>query len=133
MKRIFIITLIICLAALPLFTGCGLSDTVEGFVVSEAQLADRSAIENAKQPSELAAGKDLYACVSFIESPKGMKYTINWILDGQSVKTEDKATATEPRSVIVYTIEKAKLHAGALKVQILYQDTVLAEKDVTVK
>lgn len=133
MKKILIILLVICMASLPLLTGCGTSDTVEGFIVSDRKLADRSAIENIQQPAELAAGNDLYACVSFIESPKGMKYTINWLLDGQSVKTEDKATVTEPKSVMVYTLEKEKLHTGALKVQILYKDTVLAEKNVTVK
>ena len=135
MKKTLIIFLIICIAVMPLLMGCGDSTPVETFVLSPQQLTDQNSIEKAAktEQNELSAGSNIFANVSLIESPKGMKYTINWLLNGQQVKTEDKATATEPRCILTYTLEKEKLHAGDLKVQILYKDTVLAEKDVTVK
>lgn len=133
MKKILFIMLIICLAVVPLFSGCGESTPVESFAISDQQLGDRGAIENAVQPAEFTTEKDIFACVSFIESPKGIKYTVRWIQEDQTIKTEDKEMVTEPRGVIVYTLEKEKLHAGTLKVQILYKDEVLAEKEVTVK
>ena len=133
MKRILLIAIIMCLAVFPVLSGCGESTPVQGFVISDQQLDGIGAIENAAQHTEFTADKELFACASFIESPKGMKYTIRWIQEDQTIKTEDKEMITDKKGVIVYTLEKDKLHAGDLKVQILYKDEVLAEKEVTVK
>ncbi len=133
MKKILLIAIILCLASVSLLSGCGESTPVESFVLSDQELGDREAIENAVQPAEYTAGKDIFACVSFIESPKGMKYTVHWLQDGQIIKTEDKEMITGPRGVIVYTLEKEKLRAGTLTAQILYKGEVLAENSVTVK
>jgi hypothetical protein len=133
MKKLLLVAFIICLIAVPLLSGCGESTPVESFAISNQELGNKDAIENAVQPAEFTADRDIFACVSFIESPKGIKYTAAWILDGRTVKSEDKEMVTEPRGVIVYTLEKEKVRSGALRVQILYKDEVLAEKEVTVK
>ena len=133
MKKILLIAIILCFVSVPLLSGCGESTPVESFVLSDQELGERDAIENAAQPAEFTTGKDIFACVSFIESPKGIQYAVRWMQDGQTIKTEDKEMAAGPRGVLVYTLEKEKLRAGTLTVQILYKDEVLAEKSVTVK
>lgn len=133
MKKILFIAIIICLAVVPVLSGCGESSPVQGFVISDRQLADSGAIENAGQPAEFTTDKELFACVSFIESPKGIQYTVHWIQGGQTIKTEDKEMVTDKKGVINYSLEKEYLSAGTLTVQILYKDEVLAEKEVTVK
>jgi len=114
------------------FVGCGESNTVASFIVSERQYAERSSLESAKQPEQLTAGKTIYASVSFIESPKGMEYTAKWFIDGNEVKTDKQKMPTDRKGIIIFSLEEDKVTAGTLKFQISYNSYILASKELII-
>jgi hypothetical protein len=61
------------------FAGCE-DSTVSTVVFSNTQITEESAL-NSSADTTIQSGKDLYANVLFVESPKGMKYTAKWIKD----------------------------------------------------
>ncbi len=125
--------LILILSVFAVFlAGCGKSNTVSGYVVSNESYTDKESLEAVKQPDQLAAGKDVYASVYFIESPKGMEYTAKWYLDGNEIKNETKSMATDKHGVIVFSLEGEKAPAGTLKLEISYKDEVLSTREITV-
>lgn len=133
MKKVisFIVLVLMCSA---LFFGCsGSDDTVEAFVVSNQSYTTQKDVESAKSADALEAGKEVFASVHFIESPKGMEYTVKWSLDNNEIKSETKATANGPRDTVVYNLEADKAKAGTLKVEIIYKDSVLTTKELLVK
>ncbi|AFA47327.1 hypothetical protein [Acetobacterium woodii] len=131
-KRL-VMSLIIGGAILFLLTGCGESSPIAGMVVSDQPYAKAAEIESAEQPVELKAGATIYASVSFIESPKGMTYQAKWLIDDKAIKTDEKAMATDKKGELVFPLEAEEVTAGRLKLQILYKDEVLAEKEVLIK
>jgi len=114
------------------FVGCGESNTVASFIVSERQYAERSSLESAKQPEQLTAGKTIYASVYFIESPKGMEYTAKWFIDGNEVKTDKQKMPTDRKGIIIFSLEEDKVTAGTLKFQISYNSYILASKELII-
>jgi hypothetical protein len=65
-NHIFPFALITILALV--LTGCGMSNTVASCIISHQQYTEKGDLEKAKQPEQLTAGKDIYACVCVIES-----------------------------------------------------------------
>jgi len=126
--------LLLVLSALFILTlvGCTESNTVSGFIVSDRQYTERSDLESAKQPGQLTAGKDIYASVYFIESPRGMKYTAKWFINGDEVKTDTQEMTTDRKGMIVFPLEGEKVIAGTLKFEISYNDHILASKELAI-
>lgn len=134
MKKVNGLLLILIIASLAfVLTGCGESSPIQGIVISNEQYTDETAIDKATQPTELAKDKEIYASVSFIESPKGMKYTAKWLLNDKEIKTQEKEMATDKKGIIIFPLESDKLDKGTLKIKIMYKDSVLKEKEIIVK
>jgi len=112
--------------------GCGRSNTVANFIVSDLPYTEKSDLESAKQPEQLAAGNDIYASVYFIESAKGMKYTAKWFINGNEVKIDTQEMPTDRKGIIVFSLEGDKVIAGTLKFEISYGDHSLAAKELIV-
>lgn len=133
MKKILVLIFgtILCVAVLA---GCGKNnDTVETCIVAGESYAEQATLEAAVQPESLAAGHTAYTSAHFVESPKGMQYTVKWYLNDTQVKTETKPTEKDLQDTLVYELEAKKVVAGSLKVEVLYNDTVLLTKELTVK
>jgi len=129
----FLLMLTFCASLAFMLVGCNDTSPITGIVISNEQYATQAAVDKATQPTELAKDKDLYASVSFIESPKGMKYTAKWLFNDKEIKTEEKEMTTDKMGVIVFTLETGKLEEGTLKLQIIYKGNILAKKEIKVK
>ena len=114
------------------FIGCGESNTVSNYIVSDQQYTERSDLESATQPGQLTAGKNIYASVHFIESPKGMKYTAKWFINGKEVKTDNQKMPTDKRGTIVFSLEGNKVTTGTLIFEVSYDGDILLTKELTV-
>lgn len=113
---------------------CACEDNpVMRMVVSHAAYADINALDRAEQPASLQAGMPVHASVHVIESPKGMAYTAQWLLDGRLVRSERQSTVTEPAGVLVFTLDGPLAGAGTLTVRLLFRDMVLSTVEVPVK
>ena len=58
---------------------------------------ERSDLEKAAQPEQLKAGKDVYLSVYFIESVKGMEYTVKWYMNEKEIKTDTQKFPVEKK------------------------------------
>ena len=112
--------------------GCEGSNTVSSFVISDRQYTERSDLESAKQPEQLTAGKDIYASVYFIESPKGMEYTVKWFVNGNEVKTDKQKMPSDSEGMIVFALEGDKVIAGTLKIEISFGGDILASRELVI-
>lgn len=121
------------MVVIVMLTGCGENNTVQKFYVSEESYETEEAMENATQPDQLAVGQAVYGSVNFIESPKGMEYTVKWYLDGNEIKTETKEMISDKRGVIVFNLEADQVAEGTLKFEVIYKDDVLCSKELVVK
>ena len=135
MKKIngLLLMLTICTSLAFMLAGCSKSNPITDIVISNEQYTNQSAIDKASQPTELAKDKDVYASVYFIESPKGMKYTAKWFFNATEIKTDEKEMVTDKKGAIIFPLETDKLKEGTLKLQIIYKDDVLIEKEIIVK
>ncbi|HBF2740376.1 hypothetical protein C4024_15545 [Clostridioides difficile] len=122
--------ILICLVTL---TACGESTPIETSVIANEKYTTKEDIENAKQPEELSVDSDVYANIYFIETPKGTKYTATWYLDGTEIKKEEKEMTSDMQGSIIYTLPKENVENGTLKLEISSHDSVLLEKEITVK
>ena len=134
MKKLLTVSalLVLSLSMLLVLTGCE-DDPVAKYILSNEFYATADAIETAMQPESLQAGKAVYASISFIESPKGMKYAVEWLLDGQQVYAEEKEMATDKRGVIVYELPGDKAVSGQLSLRVLYKGKLIFDKALSVK
>jgi hypothetical protein len=134
MKKLLSVSVLVVLSLsmLLVLTGCE-DDPVAKYILSNESYATADAIETAVQPESLQAGKTIYASISFIESPIGMKYAVQWLLDGQKVYAEEKEMVTDKRGIIVYELPGDKAVAGQLTLRVLYQDKLIFSKELPVK
>lgn len=134
MKTIKNIALLLVLTMVFSLTlaGCGEPDTVSHYIISEKQYTEKADLDRAAQPEQLTAGKNIYASVFFIESPKGMEYTAKWFINGNEVRTDNKKMPDDKRGVIVFFLEGNKVTAGTLKFEVSYNSDVLCSKELTV-
>lgn len=133
MKK-FLLLVLGAMLIMVILVGCGSSDdTIQTCIVANESYSEKSDLEAARQPESLTADSAVYASIHFIESPKGMEYTVKWYLDGTKIKTETKATQNDTEDTIIYELEAKNIAAGSLKVEVLYKDTVLLTKELSVK
>ena len=132
MKTIKSTVLLLAVIMILTLTGCGKSDTVSSYILSDVQYIEKVDLESATQPEQLTAEQDVYASVYFIESPKGMEYTAKWIIDGNEVKIDTQRMPTDKRGMIVFSLEGDKVTAGTLKFELSYDSDVLCSKELTV-
>lgn len=133
MSKKIISALALVLICLVTLTACGESTPIETSVIANEKYTTKEDIENAKQPEELSVNGDVYASIYFIETPKGSKYTVTWYLDGTKMKKEEKEMTSDMQGSIIYTLPKECVKAGTLKLEISSHDSVLLEKEITVK
>lgn len=133
MKKV-IILLIAILTMSILLVGCGGTDnTIQTCIISNSGYYTQEELESAQQEEILAANEPIYASVHFVESPKGMEYTVKWYIDGNEIKSETKETEKEIQDIIVFELEGAKATAGSLKVEVVYKGTILVTKELAIQ
>jgi hypothetical protein len=133
MKKIIAIFSVIFIMVVTLAGCSGHDDTVQNCIVSNKSYTTQKDLEAATQLDTLKAGEPLFASVYFIESPKGMEYTVKWYIGGTEIKSETKATANATKDIVVYELEAGTAVAGNLKLQVMYMDTVLVTKELAIK
>lgn len=114
-------------------TGCFDNTPIENLIVSGESYTEQKELDLAAQPDGLKANENVFASVSLIESPKGMEYTVVWYIDGTQILSETTATVNDMRDIVVYELEAEKAKPGLLKVEVVYKDTVLVTKELTIK
>lgn len=114
-------------------TGCGKTNTIEKYVITNEQYRSKEELKNANQPEEVTAGKTIYASVYFIESPKGMEYAGKWYLDDKEIKSDTQEMPTNQQGIITFSLDGDQVMAGTLKFQVVYEDDILCSKELTVK
>lgn len=130
-KNILFLLVLITIFTVAL-TGCKETNTVSHYIISNQRYTEKTDLESAAQPEQLTAGKDVYASVYFIESPKGMEYTAKWFIEGNEVKTDTQKMPTDKRGVIVFSLEGDKVTAGTLKFEVHYNGDILCSKELAV-
>lgn len=129
-KSAFLLALIISFTFA--LVGCGESNTVSRYIISDRQYTEKSDLERADQPEQLTVGKDVYASVYFIESPKGMEYTVKWFVNGNEVKTDKQKMPSDREGMIVFALEGDKVIAGTLKIEISFGGDILASRELVI-
>ena len=97
MKKVTVLLITILMMAVSL-VGCGGNDdTIQTCIISNSSYSSQEELESANQEDALIVNEPVYASVHFVESPKGMEYTVKRYLVGTEIKTETKETekATE--------------------------------------
>ena len=128
LKKIFLLGMAVLMITVSL-AGCGQTNTVEGLVVSNELFMEKDDIEG----EQVSVGEDVYACVYFIESPKGMEYTGKWYIDDEEVKSDPQETTTDMSGAIVYRLEADSVKEGILKFEVVYNNEILSSKELIVK
>ena len=119
MKKAITLFVAIMMIATTL-TGCGGSDdTIQTIIVSNSGYTSQDELESVIQVETLAADEPIYASIYFVESPKGMEYTVKWYLDGTEIKSETKATVNDTQDVVVYELKTEKITEGTLKLEVI--------------
>jgi len=131
-SNVFLFGVLILIASM-LMSCFGNMNTVETCVLSNVPYNDKAGLERAKQLESLEASRNIYASVHFIESPLGMEYTTKWYVNGNEVKTETKAMATNRQGIIIYPLEADRVVAGKIRFEILYHTKVLFSKELSVQ
>lgn len=133
MKKVIVLMVVIFTMALTL-AACGKNDdTIQSCIVSNSSYTSKSKLDSASQGDTLTANKPIYTSIHFIESPKGMKYSVKWYIDGTEIKSETKATEKDVQDIVIYGLEAEKAVKGSLKIQVIYKDTILLTKKLSIK
>lgn len=133
MKKIIITFVSIIMMAVTL-TGCGDSDnSIQTYVISNESYTSQDELESATGVDTLSPNESIYASFHFVESPKGMEYTVIWYIDGTEIKTETKATENERQDIIVYELEAEQVEKGSLKVEVFYKETLLLTEELLIQ
>lgn len=119
-----IVTILLCLA------GCE-DSTVSTVVLSNTQITEESSL-NSSVDTTIQSGKDLYANVLFIESPKGMKYTAKWIKDKKTLKTDERAMTSDKKGIISFKFDGGQVTAGNYTFELDYKNKKIYSKGFTV-
>lgn len=133
MKKVMVLLISILMMVVSL-VGCGGNDdTIQNCIISNSSYSSQDELESANQEDALTANKPIYASVHFVESPKGMEYTVKWYLDDTEIKSETKATEKDMQDIVIYELEAEQAIAGSLKLEVIYKDTILLTKELTVQ
>ena len=102
MKK-YIPVIIALVTLLVILVACGgNNNTVQNCNISNISVTSISELEEMEQPTTLAAGKQIYANIHFVESPKETAYTAIWYLDDREIKREIKETENDMQDVLGY-------------------------------
>lgn len=74
-----------------------------------------------KFTADIPAGKDLYANIHLVECPKGSRFTVRWITEGNTVKEETKELVTDQKGVISYAFDGNKVKSGNYTLELYTQ------------
>ena len=107
--------------------------TIQTCIISNSSYSLQEELESANQEDALIVNEPVYASVHFVESPKGMEYTVKWYLDGTEIKSETKATEKDMQDIVVYELEAEQAAAGSLKLEVIYKDTILLTKELIIQ
>ena len=133
MKKVTVLLITILMMAVSL-VGCGGNDdTIQTCIISNSSYSSQEELESANQEEALIVNEPVYASVHFVESPKGMEYTVKWYLDGTEIKSETKATEKDMQDIVVYELEAEQAVAGSLKLEVIYKDTILLTKELIIQ
>lgn len=131
MKRLKFGLLLAFLAVIVFcFAGCE-DSTVSSVVLSNTQITEESSL-NSLADTAIQAGKDLYANVLFVESPKGMKYTAKWIKDKNALKTDEQKMVSDKKGIISFKLDGNMVSKGKYTFEIEYKDKKIYSKDFSV-
>ncbi len=86
-----------------------------------------------KYRNEIPEGKDIYANLNIIATPKGMKFKANWLYEGKTVKEETKALSTPKKGVIWYLLDGSLVSKGNYTFEVYYKDKRLYKKNFEVE
>jgi hypothetical protein len=133
MRKISIL-LAVALLMTVILTGCDSDDnTIQSCIISNTSYTSQKELDLASQPDNLIANEKVYTSIHFIETPKGMEYTVKWYLDGTEIKAETKKTVNDMQDVVVYELDAKQALAGTLKLEVIYKDTVLLTKELKIQ
>lgn len=133
MKKVLTLFVMIIMIT-TVFAGCaGNDDTIQTCIISNTSYTSQSELESATQTDTLSADEPIYASVHFVESPKGMEYSVKWYLEGTEIKSETKATVNDAQDIVVYELEAEQAIAGTLKLEVIYKDTVLRTQELKIQ
>lgn len=133
MKKVMVLLVSLLMMVVSL-VGCnGNDDTIQTCIISNSSYSSQGELESANQEDVLTANEPIYASVHFVESPKGMEYTVKWYLDDTEIKSETKATEKDVQDIVIYELEADQAIAGSLKIEVIYKDTILLAKELTVQ
>jgi len=133
MKKVMVLLISLLMMVVSL-VGCnGNDDTIQTCIISNSSYSSQGELELANQEDALTVNEPIYASVHFVESPKGMEYTVKWYLDDTEVKSETKATEKDMQDIVIYELEAEQAIAGSLKLEVIYKDTILLTKELTVQ
>jgi len=133
MKKVMVLLVSLLMMVVSL-VGCnGNDDTIQTCIISNSSYSSQGELESANQEDVLTANEPIYASVHFVESPKGMEYTVKWYLDDTEIKSETKATEKDVQDIVIYELEADQAIAGSLKLEVIYKDTILLAKELTVQ
>ena len=128
MKNLKFGLLLACLAIIVFcFAGCE-DSTISTVVLSNTQITEESAL-NSSADTAIQQGKDLYANVLFVESPKGMKYMAKWIKDKKTLKADKQAMTSDKKGIISFELDGNQVTAGKYTFEIDYKDKKIYSKD----
>ncbi len=131
-KYIPVIIALVTLSVILVACG-GNNNTVQNCNISNISVTSISELEEMEQPTTLTAGKQIYANIHFVESPKETAYTAIWYLDDREIKREIKETENDMQDVIVYELEAEQALNGVLKLEIAYDNTILLTKELEIQ
>lgn len=133
MKKIVVLLSVVFMMSVTI-AGCGGNDdTIQTCIISNNSYISQSELESASEADTLTANEAVFASIHFIESPKGMEYTVKWYVDGEEIKSETKAIQSDTQDILIYELEDEWVKVGSLKLEVIYKDTVLLLKEITIQ
>ncbi len=88
---------------------------------------------NEKFKTEIPVGKDLYANIQLVESPKGSKFTSKWVSAGKTVKEETKELISDKKGTISFILNGDKTKSGRYTFELTTSGKAVFEYEITVK
>lgn len=86
-----------------------------------------------KFKTEIPAGKDLYANVQLVESPKGSKFTAKWISAEKLVKVETKELTSDKKGTISFILDGDKTKSGKYTFELTTSGKEVFKYEITIK
>ncbi|WP_167958483.1 hypothetical protein [Anaerosporobacter faecicola] len=132
-KKIALLCVAVILIVATFLRLCGNQDTIQACVIANQGYESQKELENAKEEENLEEGNAIFASIFFVESPKGVEYTVKWYRNDEEIKAETKATKKDQKDILVYELEADQVTKGTIKIEIRYKDTVLLTKKCNIQ